>query len=65
MNAYTRRLAATDRMMIPFEKTSRSPRLRNCDGMNRSRARIEESRLDARPGGASGHNASLIAGKLV
>ena len=29
---------------MPFENTSRSPRLRNCEGMNPSRARIEASR---------------------
>ena len=28
----------------PLENTSRSPRLRNCEGMNRSRARIDASR---------------------
>ena len=30
--------------MTPFEKTRRSPRFTNCDGRNRSRARIEASR---------------------
>ena len=43
-NATIRALAATARITTPFENTNRSPRLRNCEGMNRSRARIAGSR---------------------
>ena len=37
-------IATSDSTRTPFENTSRSPRLRNCEGMNRSRARIDDSR---------------------
>ena len=43
-NAMISRLANAPSTITPFENTSRSPRLANCRGMNRSRARIDESR---------------------
>src|ERR687892_430697 len=43
-NSQTKTLASTVSDSTPFENTSRSPRFRNCDGMNRSRARIDARR---------------------
>jgi hypothetical protein len=39
-----RTAASTDRTTIPFENTRRSPRFLNCEGMNRSRARMADRR---------------------
>jgi len=43
-NTQTSRQASPARTSTPLENTSRSPRLRNCDGMNRSLARIDDKR---------------------
>ena len=43
-NARINRHANAPSTITPFENTNRSPRLANCRGMNRSRARMDERR---------------------